>query len=456
MVTDLIPALIRAVYEFGLILVFTSFLDWRVTVLVLLYAIPYSVLAHWIASVQRRIDRDARRRWQRYDAGVQEGIAGVMVIKAFARRRFELYRYMRLLINAWRQSQKNFWMGALRAHTISSLLPWIKSQGLRIWFYRMVIKGEVSYGSIFPILSYMNRLTTPIQQIVDYLQEIRVALIPAERILETIDVMPAVADKPGARKMPPLQGEVLFENVSFNYEDGRPVLHDVSFSARTGQRIAIVGHSGSGKSTVVNLLLRLYDPIHGRVCIDGIDLRDVTQASYQQQLGLVMQDTYLFGGTIRMNLLFSNAYATDADMERAASLAQIHDWIVHQPHGYDTDLSEGNKLSIGQKQRLGLARAVLRDPKLLLFDEPTSSLDSPTEHKLMETFAEACKGRTAIWVSHRLNTITEADEILVMDKGAIVERGTHAELVARGGSYTRLWRAYFALDDGTLEGEAAK
>jgi ABC-type multidrug transport system fused ATPase/permease subunit len=452
MVTDIVPALIRAIYEFGLILLFTSFLDWRVTVLVLLYSIPYTAFAHWVASVQRRIDRDARRRWQRYDACVQEGIAGVMVVKAFGRQRFEVTKYLHYLINSWRQSQKNWWMSVFRGHTVGELLPWIKENLLRIWFLRMVIRGDLTYGSVFPILSYMNRLTNPIQQIVDYIQEIRVALIPAERILETTDVVPAVADKPGAVRMPPIQGLVEFEGVSFNYEDKRPILHDVTFTAKPGQKIGIVGHSGSGKSTVINLLLRLYDPVAGRVRVDGRDLREVKMNSYQQQIGLMMQDTYLFGGSIRANVLFGNPEATDAEIQRAAQIAEIHDWIMQQPGGYETDLSEGARLSMGQKQRLGLARALVRDPKLLILDEPTSSLDSPTEHRMLDTLKEAIKGRTAIWVTHRLNTIMDSDLILVVEDGRIIERGTHDELVKANGAYRRLWDVFFDKETRTAAG----
>jgi ATP-binding cassette subfamily B protein len=316
----------------------------------------------------------------------------------------------------------------------------------------MVIRGDLTYGSVFPILSYMNRLTNPIQQIVDYIQEIRVALIPAERILETTDVVPAVADKPGAVRMPPIQGLVEFEGVSFNYEDKRPILHDVTFTAKPGQKIGIVGHSGSGKSTVINLLLRLYDPVAGRVRVDGRDLREVKMNSYQQQIGLMMQDTYLFGGSIRANVLFGNPEATDAEIQRAAQIAEIHDWIMQQPGGYETDLSEGARLSMGQKQRLGLARALVRDPKLLILDEPTSSLDSPTEHRMLDTLKEAIKGRTAIWVTHRLNTIMDSDLILVVEDGRIIERGTHDELVKANGAYRRLWDVFFDKETRTAAG----
>ena len=247
--------------------------------------------------------------------------------------------------------------------------------------------------------------------------------------------------------MSALKGSVAFENVGFQYENGRPVLQGVRFAVEPGRKVAVVGPSGAGKSTVVNLLLRLHDPSAGRVLVDGHDLRDVRLDSYQKQVGLVMQETYLFGGTIRENLLFTNPYATQEEMDHAARLAGIYDWVMAQPHGYDQDLSEGASLSVGQKQRIAIARAILRDPHLLILDEPTSSLDSKTEEHVLETLREVARGRTTFIVSHRLNTVIDADEILVMEDGRIVQRGRHADLVDAPGVYRELYRLYYGLTD---------
>jgi ABC-type multidrug transport system fused ATPase/permease subunit len=445
MITDVLPNCLRALYEFGLILLFTAFIDPWITLLVLLYMIPYTALAYRFATVRRNLDREARERWQQRDAGLQEGISGIAVIKSFGRRRYEVRRYMHLNLQGQRVGIKQYFVGVLQSQFIGNLLPWAKGTLLWVYFARKVILGELTFGMVWPMLDYMNRLTNPIQTIVDNFNKVRLAMIPAERLFQTLDVAPAVIERPDARRMPKLHGSVVFDRVSFQYEDGHPVLQDVTFAVEPGRKVAIVGPSGAGKSTIVNLLLRLHDPTSGEVLVDDHDLRDVRLNSYQQQVGLVMQETYLFGGTIAENLRFTNPYATQEEMDHAARLAGIYDWIMAQPDGYQQDLREGASLSVGQKQRIGIARAILRNPRLLILDEPTSSLDSKTEEHVVETLREVATGRTTFIVSHRLNTVIDADEILVMDHGRIVQRGSHAELVGVPGVYRELYLLYYGL-----------
>jgi ABC-type multidrug transport system fused ATPase/permease subunit len=448
MMTDDLPEMIRATYEFFLILAFTTFLDPQVTLIILLYSIPYTILAHKLASVVRRFDREQRERSQERDAKMQEGIAGAMVVKTYGRHTHEISSYVQRVVSTYRANWKRWWGDRAREHVTGAFLPWLKTQLVRVYFFYKVCTGELSYGFIFPITSYMDRLTNPIQQIVNYLQQIRISMIPAERILETMDVAPSVADAPDAQCLPKLRGEVVFDNVAFHYEDGQPILRGVSFAVQPGQKIGVVGHSGAGKSTLVNLLLRLYDPQFGRVLVDGTDLRTVKMHSYQEQIGLVMQETYIFVGTIRENLLFGNPFATREEMEEATKAADIYDWIMEQPHGFDTELNEGSRLSMGLRQRLGIARAIIRDPAILILDEPTSSLDTETEKRVLETLRRVSKGRTTFIISHRLNTVADADEILVMDAGRIIARGRHDELMEQGGLYAEMYRLFYGMVNG--------
>jgi ABC-type multidrug transport system fused ATPase/permease subunit len=451
MITDVMPNCIRALYEFGLILLFTAFIDPVITALVLLYMIPYTGLAYKFANIRRSLDREAREKWQKRDAGLQEGIAGITVIKSFGRRRYEVRRYMHLNLEGQRVGIRQYFVGLLQGQFIGNILPWAKGTLLWVYFARQVILGELTFGLVWPMLDYMNRLTNPLQAIIDNFNRARIAMIPAERLFQTLDVAPAVVERPDARRMPKLNGAVVFDNISFQYEEGRPVLQEVTFAVEPGRKIAVVGPSGAGKSTIVNLLLRLHDPTSGQVLVDGDDLRDVRLDTYQQQVGLVMQETYLFGGTIRENLLFANPYATEEEMDQATRLAGVYDWIKAQPDGYDQDLREGASISIGQKQRIGIARAILRNPRLLILDEPTSSLDSKTEEHIVRTLREVAKGRTTFIVSHRLNTVIDADEILVMDEGRIVQRGTHVELVAVPGVYRELYQLYYGLEEDEIQ-----
>jgi len=446
MITDILPVTLEAMFDFLLVFAFLTYLDWRVTVVVLVYMIPYTWLAHMLASLVRKFDREARGKWQRRDAALQEGVAGMLVVKTFARRRYEVRKFINRTIDGFRSSMKKHYTWIIKQQVIGrwGFVPWIKSWLVRAWFLREVILGHMTYGSFMPIYSYMNRFANPIQRVIDQFQQLRVAMVPAERILETLDIAPVVVDKPNAPRMPPIKGDVKFDDVTFSYEEGIPVLNGLTFEVRAGQKVAFVGHSGAGKSTIVNLLLRLYDPTKGRVLVDGIDLRDVRMESYQRQVGLVFQETYLFGGTIRDNILFGNSHATEEDLMWVIRQADLEEFVTSLPDGLDTDLSEGSALSGGQKQRLGIARAMIRKPKLLILDEPTSSLDIDTEQRVQATLNKVMKGRTTFIISHRLPTVMDADVIFAMDDGRIVESSTHDELLARAGYYYQLYTLYFS------------
>lgn len=451
MVTDILPAGIRAVYAFFLILIFMTWLDWRVTVVILIYAIPYTMLAQKIGTWVRRIDREIRERWQKVDAGLQEGIAGSAVVQTFGRRQHEVRRYVELVQAGYRSIWRIYYALTLQGHVIggAGMLPWLKTQIVTAFFMYKVILGDLTYGSVFPIFTYMNRLANPIQEVIQILQQIRVALVPAERIMDTLDELPVVAERAGAKRMPPIVGRIEFKNVSFAYEDGQPVLKDLSFSVEPGKKIGIVGSSGSGKSTIVNLLLRLYDPSEGVVLVDGRDLRDVRMSSYQDQIGLVLQDTYMFNGTLRDNVLFGKPDANQRQVEDAVRSADLQDFVATLENGYDTNLREGARLSGGQKQRIGIARAMIRNPRILIMDEPTSSLDSASEERVYKTLNQVGEGRTAFIVSHRLSTIRDADEILVLAEGRIVERGTHTSLLQQRGIYYDMYNLYSGQQNNT-------
>jgi ATP-binding cassette subfamily B protein len=266
----------------------------------------------------------------------------------------------------------------------------------------------------------------------------------SERIFEFMDEKPVVQEKKNAITLPPVQGRIRFDNIVFEYEEGRPALKGISLDVKEGQSIALVGHTGSGKSTIVNLLCRFYDPVRGRVLIDGHDLRDVRLDSLRSQVGIVMQDTFIFSGTIRDNIRYGRPDATDAEVEAAARSVRAHDFIAHLPNGYDTEVEErGNALSVGQRQLLSFARALLANPRILVLDEATASIDTETELRIQEALSTLLQGRTSFIVAHRLSTIRHSDLIVVLDHGEIVDKGSHDELMKRPGHYRNLVDAQY-------------
>jgi ATP-binding cassette subfamily B protein len=319
--------------------------------------------------------------------------------------------------------------------------------------------STVTLGLVIAFLAYVQRFNQPIQQIAILWTNIQNAIAGSERIFNILDEQPAVVDRPGAQKMPQINGRVEFQNVSHGYENGVPVLRDISFVAEPGQTIAIVGPTGAGKTTIINLVPRFYDVTGGAVLIDGVDVRDVQAESLRSQIGIVLQDTFLFSQSVLENVRFGRPGASDDQVLAALKLANADSFIERLPDKVHTILGErGSGLSQGQRQLLSIARAAVADPRILILDEATSSVDTRTERLIQKAFDQLLKGRTAFVIAHRLSTIRNASLILVLDEGRIVERGVHAELLARRGFYYDLYMSQFRKqeDDHPESTEAQK
>ncbi|WP_341529684.1 ABC transporter ATP-binding protein [Nostoc sp. UHCC 0302] len=304
----------------------------------------------------------------------------------------------------------------------------------------LAVTGAATVGVVTSFLLYVQQFFRPIQILSQFYTQAQSAFAGLERIFLLLDEPSQLNDAPDAIEMPPIQGEVRFENVKFGYNPNQLVLKGVNLHAYPGQMVALVGQTGSGKSTIINLILRFYDVSSGAVKIDGIDVRSVTQASLRRQIGIVLQDNILFSGTVAENIAFGVPYATQADIEAAAHLANVHEFITSLPQGYTTQLGErGAPLSQGQRQLISIARAVLINPRILILDEATSSIDTRTEALVQTAIARLLQGRTSFVIAHRLSTVTQADQVLVVQQGEIVEQGSHAELISQQGVYANLY-----------------
>jgi ATP-binding cassette, subfamily B, multidrug efflux pump len=372
-------------------------------------------------------------------AKLEEDIGSVREAQAFNRVNLNIQEFE--ILNAANRDA-NVEAVAITAAFLPSIdfLNTLATAGVLAYGGYLAVTGGATVGVVTSFLLYVQLFFRPIQILSQFYTQAQSAFAGLERIFLLLDEPSQLKDAPDATEMPPIQGEVTFENVKFGYNPNQLVLKGVNLHAQPGQMIALVGATGSGKTTIINLILRFYDVSGGAVKIDGIDIRSVTQASLRRQIGIVLQDNILFSGTVAENIAFGSPYATQAEIETAAQMANVHEFITSLPQGYATQLGErGAPLSQGQRQLISIARAVLINPRILILDEATSSIDTRTEALVQTAIARLLQGRTSFVIAHRLSTVTQADQVLVIQQGEIIEQGTHAELVSQQGVYANLY-----------------
>jgi ATP-binding cassette subfamily B protein len=400
-------------------------------------------LSLWFRISSAGAYRATREKLGAVTAYLQETISGVRIVRAFGQEERHKARLSELNAEYRDVNMRTVVLNAAYFPTVE-LLSSLATAVILLYGGSRAIDGAVSIGVLVAFVGYLSNFFDPIQQLSQLYTTYQAGMAALDKIFELLDEEPDLADAPEAVDLPPLRGEIAFDHVSFRYgveADGGFALHDIDLDVPPGQTVALVGATGAGKSTLVKLVARFYDPTDGAVRIDGYDLRSVTQGSLRAQLGIVPQEGFLFSGTVWENIGFGRPDATDQDVHAAAKAVGAHEFICALPNGYETEVGErGIQLSAGQRQLVAFARAACADPRILILDEPTSNVDVHTEGRIEHGLRRLLAGRTAIVIAHRLSTIRNSGRILVLDGGGIVEQGTHDELIAAGGAYARLYR----------------
>jgi ATP-binding cassette subfamily B protein len=442
-VSQNVTALLASVLSMGGILTAMFVLNPWLALATLIVVPIMAWFAEFVARYTRRGFRELQRRLGELNSVMEEALSGQKVVKAFRRNDS--------VIEAFRRENESVFRAALYANTYAMMLMPLTGvlgnffvivlAGLGGW---LALHGLVTVGTIATFINYGQNFVNPLRQLANIYNSIQAALAGAERVFETIDTPPEVPDPPDALPLETTTGHVRFENVCFGYVPGVPVIKNMSLEARPGQTVALVGPTGAGKTTLINLLTRFYEVQSGRITIDGKDIRRVRKADLRRKLGIVLQDTFLFADTVMENIRYGRLDATDEEVIRAAQLADADHFIRQLPQGYRTVLSErAGNLSQGQRQLLAIARAILADPAILILDEATSSVDTRTEARIQKALLRLMRGRTSFVIAHRLSTIRDADNVVVINHGEIVEQGTHDELLARRGFYHHLYVSQF-------------
>jgi ABC-type multidrug transport system fused ATPase/permease subunit len=439
LVTDGMSSLVQSTLTLVGTAILLFVLDWRLALATLTVIPVMSIGTVLFRRYSTHAYRAVRERLGLVTATLAEDIAGMRVVQAFTREQINI-RNFREVSERYRQSNQqtvvlNAWYFPFVDLLSTVALAIVLGYGGHLYF-----ENAIEIGTLFAFMLYVQNFFDPVQQLSQLYGTFLSATAALDKINDLLDERPEVVDDADARDLGQLEGAVAFEGVRFTYGRGDEVLHGIDLDVPAGTTVALVGHTGAGKSTIAKLLARFYDPTHGRITLDGTDLRHVTQASLRCQLGVVPQEGFLFAGTVRQNIAFGRPDATDAQLVAAAQAVGAHDFILALEDGYDTELGErGSRLSLGQRQLVAFARALLADPRILVLDEATSSVDIGTERRIESALRTLLAGRTAFIIAHRLSTIRDADLIVVLEHGRIVEQGSHAELLARRGLYTSLY-----------------
>ncbi len=388
--------------------------------------------------------RSMRQAMAEVTIAIQENVSGARIVRTFVREDYEINKFSKQIGNLLRLNLEITKLWAF----FFPMMDFISSLGITavLWFGGwQIIKGQLTLGEFVAFNMYLMQLMMPIRMLGAVVNDVKEATASGQRIFEVLDTKTEVEESPNAISLPPIKGHVTFENVSFKYETtNNMVLKNINLDVQPGETIALLGATGSGKSTLINLIPRFYDPTSGRILIDGIDIKDVKLESLRKQIGIVLQDTFLFATTIKDNISYGKTDATMDQIIEVAKTANIHDFISSLPKGYDTEVGErGVTLSGGEKQRVTIARALLMDPKILILDDSTSSVDTETENLIQNALATLMKNRTTFVIAQRLSTVKRADRIIVLENGEIVQQGTHEELLEKGGVYTEIYNMQF-------------
>jgi ATP-binding cassette, subfamily B, bacterial len=433
-VTGTLPSMVYLAISFVLMYM----LDWRLFLLVLAFIPLPPIIGAWAAREQTQRERLLLQRWTRIYSRLHEVLAGISTVKSFGRQTVERRRFMRGVGEANRIVLRGIAKDTAIGTTNQIISIAARISGIGLGGY-LVVRGEATIGTVVVFNSYIGGIFGPVQGLTGIYQTIRRASVSLETIFEIMDAPDTVPDLPGAKKFGSVRGEVVFENVSFSYIPGEPVIREVNLHVRPQETVAFVGPSGVGKTTLMSLLQRFYDPEAGAILLDGFDLRTIQRRSLSRQIGVVLQDSFLFNDSIRNNIAYPRLEASEEEIVAAAKAANAHPFISQLPDGYDTLAGErGSRLSAGQRQRIAIARALIKNAPILILDEATSALDTESESLVQEALKLLMRGRTTFIIAHRLSTVVDADRIVVMHSGRIEEIGSHRQLIHQNGYYASL------------------